>query len=232
MTAVQARTTVTSDFKLAAPRGAAFFLILMRDSLRQPSKLNEAMIFNMLPMFLLVVLVATGCRATDSFGQAQKMVPVIGWQNQALDELGLPSRLPLHEAIEKGDTETVQTLIVDQAALDSKNQFGATPLHLATANGNLPMVQLLLHAGAKPDQINFAKQTPLHFAALNGNAQIAQVLIQAGAEVNSVDDEDWTPLDCALWQGKGIIYTKLKAKRKVAELLVEHGGKEGEKHDH
>ena len=189
-------------------------------------------ILKSLPLLLLSVLTGVGCRTPEPLGQAQTFEPVIGWQNQSYDEFGLPSRLPLHEAIKDGDIKSVRVQIANQAELNSKNQFGATPLHLATANGNLPVVQLLLQAGAKPGPINFANQTPLHFAALNGNENIALELIKAGAEVNPVDDEDWTPLDCALWKGKGIIFTKLKAKRKVAELLVEHGGKEGEKHDH
>ena len=156
----------------------------------------------------------------------------IDWQNQTPVEFGAPLNLPLHVAIEKGNLDTVRELLTGQVPLDTKDQFGATPLHIATAKGNLTAVQLLLKAGAKPDAVNFGKQTALHFAALNGNETIAHELIKAGAEVNPVDDEDWTPLDCALWKGKGIIYTKLKAKRKVAELLLKHGGKEGVKHDH
>ena len=186
----------------------------------------------LLPVLLGVVMVGSGCRTSEPLGQAQKYEPVIGWQNQTPEEFGQPSRIPLHEAIEKGNVESVRALIKNREALDSKNQFGATPLHLATANGNLAMVKLLLQAGAKPNPTNFAKQTPLHFAALNGHELIANELIKGGAKVNAVDDEDWTPLDCALWKGKGIIYRKLKDKQKVAELLVKHGGKEGEKHDH
>ena len=185
-----------------------------------------------IPLLLTTLIAGVGCRVPQPLGQAQKFEPVIGWQNQASPDFGSPSRSPLHEAVESGDNLTIKELIAGQAELNLKNQFGATPLHLATANGNLTAVQLLLRAGASPNQVNFAKQTALHFTALNGNETIAHELIKAGAEVNPVDDEDWTPLDCALWKGKGIIYTKLKAKRKVAELLLKHGGKEGEKHDH
>lgn len=185
-----------------------------------------------IPFLLTTLIAGVGCRVPQPLGQAQKFEPVIGWQNQASPDFGSPSRSPLHEAVESGDNQTIKELIAGHADLNLKNQFGATPLHLATANGNLTAVQLLLRAGASPNQVNFAKQTALHFAALNGNETIAHELIKAGAEVNPVDDEDWTPLDCALWKGKGIIYTKRKAKRKVAELLLKHGGKEGEKHDH
>jgi len=190
-------------------------------------KIQTAPIFS-----LLVIVVGTGCRTSAPLGQAQKDGPSIDWQNQTPPEFGTPASLPLHVAIENGNLDTVRELLAGQVPLDTKDQFGATPLHIATAKGNLTAVKLLLKAGAKPDAVNFGKQTALHFAALNGSETIAHELIKAGAKVNPVDDEDWTPLDCALWKGKGIIYTKLKAKRKVAELLVKHGGKEGEKHDH
>ena len=107
-------------------------------------------ILKSLPLLLLSVLTGVGCRTPEPLGQAQKFEPVIGWQNQSYDEFGLPSRLPLHEAIKDGDIKSVRVQIANQAELNSKNQFGATPLHLATANGNLPVVQLLLQAGAKP----------------------------------------------------------------------------------
>ena len=190
-------------------------------------KIQTAPIF-----FLLVIVVGTGCRNSAPLGQAEQGGTGIDWQNQTPVEFGATLNLPLHVAIEKGNLDTVRELLAGQVPLDTKDQFGATPLHIATANGNFTAVQLLLKAGAKPDAVNFGKQTALHFAALNGNETIALELIKAGAEVNPVDDEDWTPLDCAFWEGKGIIYTKLKAKRKVAELLLKHGGKEGEKHDH
>tara|TARA_B100000575_G_scaffold284279_1_gene278130 strand:- start:151 stop:777 length:627 start_codon:yes stop_codon:yes gene_type:complete len=185
-----------------------------------------------IPFLLTALIAGVGCRAPQPPGQAQKFEPVIGWQNQVTSEFESLYRSPLHDAIDVGDIKNIKALIDAQAELNSKNRFGATALHLATANGNLTAVQLLLRAGASPNLVNFAKQTALHFAALNGNETIAHELIKAGAEVNPVDDEDWTPLDCALWKGKGIIYTKLNAKRKVAELLLKHGGKEGEKHDH
>lgn len=182
--------------------------------------------------FVLVIAVGTGCRTSDSLGHDEQDGAGIDWQNQALVDFGNPLGLPLHVAIEQGNLDSVRELLSGQVQLDTKDQFGATPLHIATAKENHIAVKLLLKAGAKPNAVNYGKQTALHFAALNGNETITHELIKAGAEVNPVDDEDWTPLDCALWKGKGIIYTKLKAKRKVAELLIKHGAKEGEKHDH
>jgi ankyrin repeat protein len=183
--------------------------------------------------FLLVIAVGTGCRTSSPFGHDEQDGAGFDWQNRTLVDFGTPlGLLPLHAAIEKGNLDSVSELLSGQVQLDTKDQFGATPLHIATAKGNLIVVKLLLKAGAKPNAVNFGKQTALHFAALNGNEMITHELIKAGAEVNPVDDEDWTPLDCALWKGKGIIYTKLKAKSKVAKLLLKHGGKEGEKHDH
>ena len=163
-------------------------------------------------------------------GQAEQDGTGIDWQNQTPVEFGARSICRYTSRSKKG----ISIPFVNysgQVQLDTKDQFAATPLHIATANGNLTAVQLLLKAGAKPDAVNFGKQTALHFAALNGNETIAHELIKAGAEVNPVDDEDWTPLDCAFGR-EGIIYTKLKAKRKVAKLLLKHGGKEGDKHDH
>ena len=191
------------------------------------------MMIQYIPICIVLLLaVGTGCRTSDSLGNDEQDGAGIDWQNQALVDFGTPLGLPLHVAIEKGNLDSVRELLSGQVQLDTKDQFGATPLHIATAKGNHIAVKLLLKAGAKPNAVNFGKQTALHFAALNGNETITHELIKAGAEVNPVDDEDWTPLDCALWKGKGIIYTKLKAKRKVAALLVKHGGKEGEKHDH
>ncbi len=140
--------------------------------------------------------------------------------------------LPLHTAIENNDIDKINSLLVSDIPLDTRNQFGATPLQLATVKGDLNLVKLLLKNGANPEGQNFSNQTSLHFAALNGFDKIAEELIKSGALVNAIDDEYWTPLDCALWRGRGIIYKKLTEKQKVIDLLIKYGGKRGEIHDH
>jgi ankyrin repeat protein len=86
----------------------------------------------------------------------------------------------------------------------------------AARDGNIEAVKQHLAAGTDVNAKDW-DWTPLHIAALNGRKEIAELLIVEGADVNAKDDGDETPLDFAI-KGK---HTK------TADLLREHGGKQG-----
>jgi ankyrin repeat protein len=110
--------------------------------------------------------------------------------------------LSLVDAVKRGDTAAVQTLIRAKADVNAAEPDGATALHWAAQQENLEAVNLLLAAGAKPSALTRYKITPLFLAAEAGNAKIVDRLLEAGADPNGVSEENQTPLMAAALNGR------------------------------
>ncbi len=156
-------------------------------------------------------------------------------------------RSPLHAALATGHKNLVEILLANKADFNSKDNSGETPLHVAAAQGNQDVnnvrgwlqamgadandkwAEVMLRIGG---DVN-AKDT--HGRAL-GDATIAEslaaeglnaddtkgnsmveLLLVKGADVNAKDNRGKTPLDAALHNRH----------EDVAELLRQHGGREG-----
>ena len=95
------------------------------------------------------------------------------------------SDLSLLEAVQKGDKETVRSL-VQQVDVNAVQADGATALAWAAHRDDLETAELLIGAGAGVNAANDYGATPLSLACTNRNADMVEMLLQAGANANSV----------------------------------------------
>src|SRR5687767_1531825 len=78
--------------------------------------------------------------------------------------------VPLADAVERGDTAAVRSLIAQGSDVNSARVDGTTALHAAVHADRLEIAELLLRAGANAAAKDRYGVTPLYLAAVNGNA--------------------------------------------------------------
>ncbi|MFC1781833.1 ankyrin repeat domain-containing protein [Planctomycetota bacterium] len=155
---------------------------------------------------------------------------------------GSQGQMPLHLAIQWGNTEIAELLIDSGADVSATNTRGLTPLHLAgskeiaelliakgadvnakdnfgytpfdwRAGRNKDIAELLITEGADVNAKGDEGFSPLHFAARRGQKEVVELLIAKGADVNNKDNNGWTSLHSAASQNH----------KDVAELLIDKG---------
>lgn len=107
----------------------------------------------------------------------------------------------LHRAIENGDEELAQSLIIPRPDIDWKNKKGDTALILATLKGYEAIVRLLIAAGAGVDVTGQYGCTALHWATKLGLLKIVCLLIDAKADKNLQTQNVPSPLNLAATAG-------------------------------
>jgi len=108
----------------------------------------------------------------------------------------------LADAAERGDAETVQTLIRAGADVNAAQNGGMTALHWAAQGGHAEMARMLLVAGAFPDAATRnGGYTPLHLAARAGHEALLGVLLEGGADPSATNSLGTTPLHFAASSG-------------------------------
>ena len=132
----------------------------------------------------------------------------------------------LHLAAFFGHRQLAKLLVESGADVNavSHNAQKVTPLHSAVASNQTEVSQLLVDSGADVNRKQEKDFTPLHGAAQNGNVEIARLLIRYKADVNAKLDDGRTPL--ALTKVEGKESGPREERKKVADLLHEHGAKE------
>ena len=129
----------------------------------------------------------------------------------AQDSLG---RTPTSLAAERGDSESVSTLLKHGADACIAAFSGSTPLCYAAQASDPSCIKLLLGAGAEVNSKTDWDQTALHYAAAhNSNRLNTELLLRAGADPDAVDKDGRTPLG----------FTPIPNHVDVAACLVEHG---------
>ena len=118
----------------------------------------------------------------------------------------------LFQAIRRGDTELLSTLLRQGTPVNLRTADGTTPLMYAALRGNLGSVKLLLEHGADPNAVNDAKVTAIHWGA--GDLQKVQLLVERGADLNVPSDLGNTPL---------IVASAYAESTSVVALLLSHG---------
>ncbi len=121
------------------------------------------------------------------------------------------AKSPLIQAIENGDTKTIQKLIDGGADVNEQDKNLTTPLMIAAGSGNLKIIQQLLDNGADVNAFNQDKETALIMAIANGNLDAVKLLFGNGAEVSIEGDGG----SHALW--KAVDHPN------IIPLLLEHG---------
>ena len=90
----------------------------------------------------------------------------------------------LVDAVMRGDTAVVRTLLNQRINVNATQADGATALHWAVYRGDSDTANLLLRAGANVRAANREGATPLSLASINGDASMVAALIKAGADPN------------------------------------------------
>src|SRR5437773_1453123 len=83
---------------------------------------------------------------------------------------GAASKSDVADAVMKGDTAALRTLLRQKADVNAPQIDGATGLHWAVYRDDLESADLLIGAGAKVNASNREGFTPLAMASLYGNA--------------------------------------------------------------
>lgn len=100
--------------------------------------------------------------------------------------MGMEQKLLLHEAAQRGDTDTVRALILENRVnINERNNKQETALYCAAAAGNVKIVRILLSYDADPNIPDATGQTALHRAARAGNSSIALLLLNCKADPNA-----------------------------------------------
>ena len=90
----------------------------------------------------------------------------------------------LVDAVQRGDTPAVRSLLAGNADVNATQGDGATALHWAAYRNDAETVTALIRAGADVRPANDHGVTPLALAARNGNAGIVAQLLTAGVDPN------------------------------------------------
>lgn len=121
----------------------------------------------------------------------------------------------IHEAVEAGDMERVNAILVQNPdQMLKKNEKGNTPLHVAAAGGYAAIVRLLLDKGADLQALGEYGFTPLHTALVARQREIVKILIERGADVNALDRFGRPPLIWVPWFTDDV---------ESADLLIQKG---------
>ena len=90
----------------------------------------------------------------------------------------------LADAVQRGETPTVRSLLAQDADVNATQGDGATALHWAAYRNDPETTAALIRAGADVQAANDFGVTPLALAARNGNADIIGPLLAAGVDPN------------------------------------------------
>jgi ankyrin repeat protein len=120
----------------------------------------------------------------------------------------------IHDAIERGDTATVKSLLAGQAdALNARDQNGLTPLNLAAYKGNVELVKYLLARGADRQIGDNEGSLPIHNAAAAGHTAVVELLVAEGSDINAQDNNQETAL----------LFALARRQFETAAWLLDHG---------
>jgi len=115
-----------------------------------------------------------------------------------------PTESPVADAAQRGDAETVRTLLMQGADVNAAQGDGMTALHWSALNGDAAMAEVLVYAGANLESTTrLGAYTALHLAARSGSAEVVGRLVEAGADVGARTSTGVTPLHLAAAAGVG-----------------------------
>lgn len=111
-------------------------------------------------------------------------------------------RFAIHRLASDGVMDSLEFVLKNGEAPDTRDKRGRRPLHLAAGAGRLSTVRLLLKYGADANCRDDSGRTPLFYAVESGRRDVAQLLAASGGKVNVADGLQGTPLETALDNGR------------------------------
>jgi serine/threonine-protein phosphatase 6 regulatory ankyrin repeat subunit B len=120
---------------------------------------------------------------------------------------------PIDMACDRGDLDTVKTLVNYKAEFDTPRENSLSPMGTAAQRGFYQIVEFLLQQGAKPDTPHVDGETALIQASQYGHTNVVKLLLDASADHSIQQEKGHTALHIASK------YNKLE----VVKLLLEKG---------
>lgn len=115
----------------------------------------------------------------------------------------VPPESAIADAVMRGDSAAVRTLLKQGADVNAAQADGMTALHWAATRGDANMTSMLVFAGARVDAYTRnGNYTPLHLAARGGRGAATKALLAAGADFKAATTSGGaTPLHFAAANG-------------------------------
>ena len=114
-----------------------------------------------------------------------------------------PPEVPVADAAQRGDLETVRTLLRDGADVNAAQGDGMTALHWAAEQGRVDLIEVLVYAGAHVEATTrLGEYRPLHLAGREGHPDAVKALLAAGAQADARSSTGVTPLHYAASSGR------------------------------
>ncbi len=134
--------------------------------------------------------------------------------------------LSLLDAAKHGESELVESKLLDGASISTRDRFGNTALIYAARGAHVETARVLIEAGANAKQANVSGNTPLFEAAGSGDIELVRFLLQQGADPNVVNMKQVSPLANAIFY-KHTSIAKLLLQRGARPDFVDSTGKNG-----
>lgn len=107
----------------------------------------------------------------------------------------------LEDAVWRGNTEAVQTLLDEGVDVNARDAEGNPILREAVWRGHTEIVRILVESGADVNAKDVEGNPILREAVWRGHAEIVRLLVESGADVNAKDAEGNPMLHEAVWRG-------------------------------
>ncbi|MBI2774668.1 ankyrin repeat domain-containing protein [Candidatus Dependentiae bacterium] len=124
----------------------------------------------------------------------------------------------MHEAVEKGNFQSVKVLIAHNGNVNARDGFGDTPLHKAARNNNFSMINYLVDNGAAIDARNEDNDRPIDIALMNHKLYATERLLERGARFDKVDLKKLSSTEQRSCDQQKALFTREKTDQIFTEL--------------
>ncbi len=112
----------------------------------------------------------------------------------------------LHYAVDGGNLDAIQFLLMDGHEVDPVDKGGWTPLiRLASMNGSRDAADVLIKYNCDIDVVDVDKKNALIIAVLNGNLPLVQCLVESGSDLKITNEYGKTAYEIAVALEKNVI---------------------------
>ena len=126
---------------------------------------------------------------------------------------------PVFEAMQRGDLQSVESLVQRRRHLLATDEWGFTAFMIATRDGHTDLALRMLELGASAHHVSKAGATPLGVAALAGDTRVGKALLERGVDPNTAE----TDPDGAYVSMTPLMWASNRRHPQFAKLLLKAG---------
>ena len=153
-------------------------------------------------------------KALDASKDCKEIKEILRLEPSQIFSYNKKGKSPLHKAVEQGNHEMVDYLMVWGASPNIKDRMGHTPLHLAIIHKHFKIAKLLIVGNAFVNSVSATGKTVLHFLADHQEdeetLEMATFMLRLGAYPRKKDRNAFTALDWAEKSKKMLLLELLK----------------------